>query len=91
MKTKLENKIEQMDPSSLNRGWDFEDRGEEAIGSRFMFIKRPDPNNQYDITTVNVSFQADSLEDILQSFKDFLVSAGFPWVEEVYVNKDKSE
>jgi hypothetical protein len=45
--------------------------------TKYKFIKYKDPDNSFDDTNVAVEVEADTLDNILQAFEDFLRGAGF--------------
>lgn len=45
--------------------------------SKYQLIKEPDPNNKFDLTTVNISLEAESAADLAKAFYDFMLACGF--------------
>jgi hypothetical protein len=45
--------------------------------SKYIFIKKPDENNQYDISTITFEFQTVDKSDLLENFEDFLKACGY--------------
>jgi hypothetical protein len=45
--------------------------------SKYIFIKKPDENNQYDISTVTFEFQTVDKSDLIENFEDFLKACGY--------------
>ena len=47
------------------------------MSSQYRFLKTPDPENQFDFSTIEVVFPTESLPDLLQEFEYFLRGCGF--------------
>lgn len=45
--------------------------------TRYVFIKEKDKDNPFDNTRVTLEVEAGTLDDILESFKEFLLASGF--------------
>lgn len=45
--------------------------------SKYIFIKKPDENNQYDISTVTIELETDTKSDLIEHFEDFLKACGY--------------
>jgi hypothetical protein len=45
--------------------------------SNYKFIKTPDKDNDFDKTTVDISFFAEDLSTMIEVFKEFLLSVGY--------------
>lgn len=43
----------------------------------YIFIKKPDTNNEYDITTVQIKVETIIVDDLLDAFEDFLKASGY--------------
>ena len=43
---------------------------------KIQFIKKPDEGNRFDITTIEMSFETVSKDDIIEHFEDFLRACG---------------
>lgn len=48
--------------------------------SKYKLIKMPDPDNEFDYSTVTYEFQSVELPVILEELEDFLRGTGFPYL-----------
>ena len=55
------------------------------------FIKYRDPNKQFDLSNLEYSFEADTLNEIVDEFKCFLKSCGFyeSQIKQVFNEEDE--
>ncbi len=56
---------------------------------QFKFVKDKDPNNEYDYARVEVSFDAITLQEMFETFGDFLKGCGFGFNGEIGIVNDK--
>ncbi len=45
--------------------------------AQYILIKKRDPTNHFDFIDVKMEFDATSLEDMLEAYKDFLAACSF--------------
>ena len=45
--------------------------------AKYTLIKEPDKTNEFDLTTVSIEFEAEQIEQVFESFEDFLKASGF--------------
>jgi len=54
------------------------------------FIKTPDPNNHFDLTTVEISLEDGTASDLVETFKDFMLAIGYhPDTVKEYLNTEE--
>ena len=45
--------------------------------TKYIFTKHKDPNNDYDVSSVTMTVEAETISEIMEEFKGFLVASGF--------------
>jgi len=45
--------------------------------AKYTLTKEPDKTNDFDLTTVSIEFEAEQIEQVFESFEDFLKGCGF--------------
>jgi hypothetical protein len=56
--------------------------------SKYIFNKKQDPDNRFDNTNVTIESNSESLPDLLEDFRRFLLACGFTIDGEIDIVKD---
>lgn len=59
--------------------------------NRYTFIKTRDVQNPYDITEINMTVETESLPELLEEFKNFLIASGFTIHGDIMIEEPEND